>query len=518
MPRQQAPRQLAAQVAEAPAASSGQQQKGEGGGWVVRAEAERRRQQDVAARAAAAKQQRDAAEKSASQGAEVLVAAEPAAAETAAEPQAAAEPAAAEPAELQAAVKPAAAEPAAAEPAELQAAVKPAAAEPAAAEAVQDAIRQEPAQSAAVLEQQGKPGAAGRSAAGSPEPRKTMLSKHQLKRNKEEASRKKKAESKKRGKEACRSAGTCSAPDAEPAAAEAATKEGELVRGQSVMAELPVEQAACMAASMEAAKPARDAVQAAAPAAGSALLPQDLPPATGWPVAQEAAGVCAVLAPAAATNLPEPAALVPAVAGGQASQQAFQDKALSCQLQEAGQAALARPLQAGRDSSGTGTEAEGPDLVAPPAARATLEKGAEVAAAAGSHAPQLAADASLAWQLQPEGASDGEGAAPAAGSAPSESEAQAAVGAARLASLQGSGNKVVAQRHDQTVRDLSMASQLQQEVDPCVSGKGPTQATTSDAPERVAAQEEKEAPPSMMRTASGLEAIEGTNTSAQASS
>ena len=138
------------------------------------------------------------------------------------------------------------------------------------------------------------------------------------------------------------------------------------MRGQSMMAELPVEQAACMAAPMEAAKPARDAVQAAAPAAGSALLPQDLPPATGWPVAQEAAGMCAVLAPAAATNLPEPAALVPAVAGNQASQQAVEDKAPSCQLQEAGQAALARPLQAGRDSSGTGAEAEGPDLVAPP--------------------------------------------------------------------------------------------------------------------------------------------------------
>ena len=44
------------------------------------------------------------------------------------------------------------------------------------------------------------------------------------------------------------------------------------------------------------------------------------------------------------------------------------------------------------------------------------------------------------------------------------------MGAARLASLQGSGNKVVAQRHDQTVRDLSMASQLQQEVDPRGSG------------------------------------------------
>ena len=443
-------------MAEAPAASSGQQQTGEGGGWAAHREAERRRQQDVTARAAAAKQQLEGGERSASPGAEVLVAAEPAAAEAAAEPQAAAETAAAEPQ--------AAAEPAAAEAVELQAA-----AGPAAAEAVEDVVRQEPAQPAAVGSQQGrKPVAAGRSVAGSPEPRKAGLSKRQLKRLKEAAFRRNKAETKKRDKEARRSASLCSAPIAEPqpaAAAEAATKGGELVRGLSVKAELLVEQAACVAATMEAAEPAAGAEQAAGPAAGSALLPQDLP-ATGQPAAQEAAGVGADKGPAAASISPEPAALVPAAASSQASQQVTEAEAAARQLQEAGRAALARPLQAGRDSDAAGIHDEGPDLAAPPAARTTLETGAEVAAAPGSHAPQLAAEASLARQLQPEGASGSQG---DASSVPPESEAQAAVGVASLASVQGS-SEVMAKRHDQTDRDLSLASQLQQERDSRASG------------------------------------------------
>ena len=293
-------------MAEDPAASSRQEQMGEGDRWAAQREAERRRRQDVAARPAAATPQREVAEPSASQNAEVLealVAAEPAAAEAAAEPQAAAEAAVPEPMELQTA----------AEPAELQAA-----AEPSAAVAVKDPAGREPAQPAAVLSQQGrKQVAAGRSAAGSPEPCKLELSKHQLRKQKEAASRKNRAESKKHRKETCRSGGPCGAPDTVAqldAAAEAATKEGELVRGQSVTAEPPVEQAACVAAPvMEAAEPATGAVQAAAPAVGSALLPQDLP-ATGQPVAHEAAGVCADPAPAAASNSLEPAALVPAAA------------------------------------------------------------------------------------------------------------------------------------------------------------------------------------------------------------
>ena len=434
-------------MAEAPAASSGQQQTGEGGGWAAHREAERRQQQDVTARAAAAKQQLEGGERSASQGAKVLLAAEPAAAEAAAEPQAAAETATAEP----------------------QAAAEPAATEPAAAEAVEDVVRQEPAQPAAVGSQQGrKPVAAGRSVAGSPEPRKAELSKRQLKRQKEAASRRNKAETKKRDKEARCSASLCSAPNAEPqpaAAAEAATKGGELVRGSSVTAELPVEQAACVAATTEAAEPATGAEQAAGPAAGSALLPQDLP-ATGQPAAQEAAGVGADKGPAATSISPEPAALVPAAASSQASQQVTEAEAAARQLQEAGHAALARPLQAGRDSDGAGLHDEGPDLAAPPAARTTFETGAEVAAAPSSHAPQLAAEASLARQLQPEGASGSQGDAV---SVPPKSEAQAAVGATSLASVQGS-SEVMAKRHDQTDRDLSLASQLQQERDSRASG------------------------------------------------
>ena len=51
------------------------------------------------------------------------------------------------------------------------------------------------------------------------------------------------------------------------------------------------------------------------------------------------------------------------------------------------------------------------------------------------------------------------------------------------------------------------------------AGKQATLSATSDASERAANQEEEEAPPSIMRmAASGLDAIEGANTSAQASS
>lgn len=98
------------------------------------------------------------------------------------------------------------------------------------------------------------------------------------------------------------------------------------------------------------------------------------------------------------------------------------------------------------------------------------EEGAQVAAAASSHAPQLAVNASLAWQLQPEGASATEGAAPAAASAPNEAEAQAAVEAASLVSSQGNGIEAVAKPHEQTVKDLGLACQLQEEINPCVSG------------------------------------------------
>ena len=298
------------------------------------------------------------------------------------------------------------------------------------------------------------------------------MSKHQLRRQKEEASRKNRAESKKHARAARRSAGPCSAPNTEAqlaAAAGAATKEGELVREQPVKAELPVELADCVAAPMEAAEQTSGVVQAAAPAVGSALLPEDLP-ATGQPVAQEAAGVCADLGPAPASSPPKPAALTPAAAHDPAPQQSAEGGVLACQLQETAYAALARPLKAGRVSEGAETDDEGPDLAAPPAARATLETPAEVAAAAGSDAPQLAAEASLAWQVQPEGASDSEGAAAAAASPSSGSEVQAAVGIASVASLQGSSDEVMAKWHDQTVRDLSPASQLQQNLDPVASG------------------------------------------------
>ncbi len=115
------------------------------------------------------------------------------------------------------------------------------------------------------------------------------------------------------------------------------------------------------------------------------------------------------------------------------------------------------------------------DLAQPPADPSQQgkqgEEGAQVAAAAASsHAPQLAVYASLAWQLQPEGASATEGAAPAAASAPNESEAQAAVEAASLVSSQGNGIEAVAKPHEQTVKDLGLACQLQEELNPCVSG------------------------------------------------
>ena len=138
-------------------------------------------------------------------------------------------------------------------------------------------------------------------------------------------------------------------------------------------------------------------------------------------------------------------------------------------MQEAGHASLVRSQKAGLDLGGAGTDVEGPDLAAPPAARASLEKRAEVTAAAGSRAPQLAAEVSLA-QLQPEGALARDRATPAAASAPSESEAEAAVGAASAASLQGSGDEVMAKRHDQTVRVTSLASQLQLNLDARASG------------------------------------------------
>ena len=87
--RQQAVPQLAAQGAEAPAAPFQQQQMGD---WAAKRQADQRRKQEVAARADAAKPQRRAAKHSAAQAAEVpesLVGAEPAAAEAAATPTAA---------------------------------------------------------------------------------------------------------------------------------------------------------------------------------------------------------------------------------------------------------------------------------------------------------------------------------------------------------------------------------------------------------------------------------------------
>ena len=98
------------------------------------------------------------------------------------------------------------------------------------------------------------------------------------------------------------------------------------------------------------------------------------------------------------------------------------------------------------------------------------EERGQVAAAASSHAPQLAANASLSLAAAAGGFFRQQRGGTSCSRRPSKLEAQAAVGAASLASQQGRGSEAVAKQHHQTVRHLSLACQLQLGANPCGLG------------------------------------------------